>query len=426
MASRRKFDLSTLDLVLERDGAKTNFDRSLPVLSKTVITFTCSCEIEHTKRFDQALDYGMFCKDCMAEKAIERSKNSAIQSKANVLQLAESYLLVLDDGTERVVLGCETLSLVVTSKYLNSRMYLQKYNSVSYMVAVYWDQTKHSGKSRKFRVRDGDAETQQAAAQAFLGSLTPIPKTYRVTKTMQQLAENPSWAEKYLRLAPPVTEYADQDVPIDPYLLGLWLGDGAANRPSLHNIEPQIIEYWYAWASANGCEVVHYKDSIEYNIIDPGQKNNKLIDALRQLGIFCAKAIPRVYIENSVDVRMKVVAGLLDTDGSLDAKATKQDVAISGVSYDFIQSAAHENIFDGFREIVHSLGWRMSKNACLKSCKGKDGIRKKFPAFRGQVVGGDSMQDLPILTPRKKITRSTKARRDLHKFKIMSVGQAST
>lgn len=422
MTSRRHFDRTTLELILRRDEAKTNYNKSLPVTSRTVITFTCCCGAYGVKRVDKALDHGMFCKGCMTVKSRERQKESAAKIKADVLNTAEQYLLVLDDGTERIVSSTEPITLMVAQEFLTVKDTTCSYDGCSYILIRYWDQTKHLLVSKKFRIRAGDMVTARTEAKALLESIPSVPKTYRVVKTMQELAENPDWARRCFRMERPIITYTEQVVPVDPYLLGVWLGDGTVDSTKLTNIEPEIIAYWYAWAASNGCKVSHNKNDIQYNIVDPSHHlKNKLKDALRQLGILRTKAIPRIYIENSVDIRMKLIAGLIDTDGSLQ----KHKKMASGLSYDFVQCAAHETIFDGFREIVHSLGWKMDKTVCIKSCSGKDGVKKQFPAFRGLVVGDERLQNLPILTPRKKISRTTKARHDLQKFQIKSVNETS-
>lgn len=72
-------------------------------------------------------------------------------------------------------------------------------------------------------------------------------------------------------------------VPIEPYLVGLWLGDGTCAKPQITNPEPEIMAY---------CEQV----AARYETEDE-------------------KRIPRVYLVNDRATRLQLLAGLLDTDG---------------------------------------------------------------------------------------------------------------
>lgn len=415
MAPRRKFDLDTLDDCLERDRATTDFERSLPIKSTTLIEFVCKCGKDHSKRLDNAVDYGMFCPECLAKETVVRSKASALRSKQNVVEQAEQYVLELDDGTREVLHHTEKVTLVVAAKFLSQAVSKCSYgNNQDYMIAKYWSIVDECVRTKKFRILDGNNEEQEAKARLFLETIQVIPAAYTIVRTMEELSEKASWSQKHLRLAPTIIEYEEREVPIDTYLLSTWLGDGSAGKAELTNIEPEITKYWQDYAMKNNFGLTLRPDGIHYNIIDPCQKKNRLMDALRQEGIFYEKAVPRIYIENSESVRMTFLAGLLDTDGTKNYSGKNN----SGVSYEFSQCVAHEAIFDGFREIVHSLGWRMAKTRCIKQCTGKDGVKKSFPAFRGSIIGDDRLQDIPVLVPRKKITRSSQARRDLLKFTV--------
>lgn len=413
MAPRRKFGLDILNHCLERDGATTDFDRNLPIKSQTMIEFVCECGAEHKKRLDTAVDHGMFCPDCLVEKVKMRQKASALKTKQNVLEPSEYYVIDLENGTKQVKKHDENLSLVVPAKYITPRISKTSYDNCDYVVAIYWSMVDECQRSKKFRILNDNHDAQQEAARVFLENIPVIPPTYTIRRTMKELADRSHWSQTYLRLAPSIVEYDEKDVPIDTYWLSSWLGDGTAGSTQLTNVEPEIIKYWQDYATKNNFVLTSFKDGITYNITDPGRKNNRLRDALRHQNIFTDKAVPRIYIENSQKVRMTFLAGLLDTDGS-------KTHSESGVSYEFSQCMAHEAIFDGFREIVHSLGWRMTKKQCIKQCTGADGKKRSFPAFRGVVTGDERLQSIPVLVPRKKITRNTQARHDLFKFKIQN------
>lgn len=119
-------------------------------------------------------------------------------------------------------------------------------------------------------------------------------------------------------LSAPVT-FAARPVPIDPYALGLLLGDGrltcATTDPELASALGELIP---------GIEV-RRKTEVDYilnHAAGPGHviaRENPVTGALRRLGLAGTRSntkfIPADYLFNSPDVRLAVLQGLLDSDG---------------------------------------------------------------------------------------------------------------
>lgn len=107
-------------------------------------------------------------------------------------------------------------------------------------------------------------------------------------------------------------KYPVQDVPIDPYVLGLWLGDGGRNSARITGIDacmlPRIAERGYTFSVGD-------KAGTEAKSIHV----HGLAGLLRGLGVLdkysYEKAVPRLYMQNSENCRAEVLRGLLDTDG---------------------------------------------------------------------------------------------------------------
>ncbi len=120
-------------------------------------------------------------------------------------------------------------------------------------------------------------------------------------------------------------ELEPQDVPLDPYALGLLLGDGClttATTPSLTTADPELADALEA--ALPGIDL-RPKSDVDY-VLRPveGQRGgvnvtNPVTGALRELGLAgtrsSAKFVPEVYRHNSSDVRLAVLQGLLDSDG---------------------------------------------------------------------------------------------------------------
>ncbi len=114
-------------------------------------------------------------------------------------------------------------------------------------------------------------------------------------------------------------------VPMDPYCLGLLLGDGCTTTtttPSFATADPEL-----AAALEAGLDRIElsYKGGYNYVLRHLGGRRggvivaNPLTETIRDLGLdgrtSSTKFVPTVYLNNSAEVRLAVLQGLLDTDG---------------------------------------------------------------------------------------------------------------
>lgn len=114
-------------------------------------------------------------------------------------------------------------------------------------------------------------------------------------------------------------EFKERMVPVDPYFVGLWLGDGNSRRLVFTTEDHEIVEYLQGFANNNGFEFNEVKNSNSGNACDyflKDYKHNPLRKYFRET-LFLNKHIPAEYKINSRDVRLQLLAGLIDTDGSV-------------------------------------------------------------------------------------------------------------
>jgi phosphate starvation-inducible PhoH-like protein len=125
-------------------------------------------------------------------------------------------------------------------------------------------------------------------------------------------------------LSAPVS-FETRSVPLDPYALGLLLGDGCltcATTPSFATSDPALAES--LGHLLPGIEV-RRKSDVDYvlnRVTRPGEVitiANPITSALRKLGLAGTRSdtkfIPNAYLLNSADVRLAILQGLLDSDG---------------------------------------------------------------------------------------------------------------
>ena len=60
---------------------------------------------------------------------------------------------------------------------------------------------------------------------------------------------------KKFRWCEPLIEFKEQKLTIDPYILGLWLGDGDSRSINLTSIDTILIDYWKQYAEQNNLTV---------------------------------------------------------------------------------------------------------------------------------------------------------------------------
>ena len=125
-----------------------------------------------------------------------------------------------------------------------------------------------------------------------------------------------------------VVDFAPWPVPMDPYLLGVLLGDGGMS--GWHNLrvssaDEEILDSVRAALPAghNLRHIANYDYAIsrgKYGMGRPGS----LLDTLRLLGLYGRRShekfIPPSYLYNSREVRLALLQGLMDTDGWVDSR----------------------------------------------------------------------------------------------------------
>ena len=168
-------------------------------------------------------------------------------------------------------------------------------------------------------------------------------------------------------------EFKNNDIlPIDPYLLGLILGDGhiakGGAKFTIHKDDfDEIFQYYNITQTKNN----PLRPNVRFCYIDGTVK-----EELHLLGLknkrSDTKFIPDIYKYASIEDRISILQGLMDTDGHCmlsSKKRTKKDT-FSGTEY----CSVSEQLADDVCEIVNSLGGIARKKSKIGSYK-KDGVK---------------------------------------------------
>lgn len=191
--------------------------------------------------------------------------------------------------------------------------------------------------------------------------------------------------------------FPKKDVDIDPYILGYWLGDGNSGNAGITSEEYEVVCYFKEYCEKINCDIIQNKDSITtrhslHYSISGKQINNKrtpnvLLINLRKYNLINNKHIPHDFKCNDRQTRLELLAGLIDSDGSL-----------MGNGYDIIQK--NEKLLDDNIYLARSLGFAAYKNVCKKSCIYKG--EKREGTYYRTFIHGKGLEEIPVKCERKK------------------------
>lgn len=185
-------------------------------------------------------------------------------------------------------------------------------------------------------------------------STTNIIKNITAPEYIAHITKTPRAKELY-GLERIGVEFKHKDVILDPYVLGIWLGDGDSYDNDICCSDIEIIEYLNDYIKRKHLQLSISKYNNTDKAINVGIRNiegynvNVFRNALKTLNLFNNKHIPDDYIKNDRIVRLQLLAGLIDTDGYLDVK-----------KHNFEITQKRKNIADAIVYIARSLGIKTS------------------------------------------------------------------
>jgi len=151
-------------------------------------------------------------------------------------------------------------------------------------------------------------------------------------------------------------EFNEQSLPVDPYYLGLWLGDGTSSNTDITSCDEEIINY------------------------------------IKDFHILNNKHIPQIYKINSRENRLKLLAGLIDSDGNLNEKKGGRRRATT-----FEISSKFKELADDITFLARSLGFYTTCNHRASSIKSSG-----FTGMYWNITISGDVDEIPVLLKRKK------------------------
>jgi replicative DNA helicase len=130
----------------------------------------------------------------------------------------------------------------------------------------------------------------------------------------------------------------ERELPLAPYALGVWLGDGDSAGARITTADPEIVVH----LEADGLSV-----GPDGGLTDHLQDHHGSVQpVLRSLGVLGDKHIPAAYLRASEGQRRSLLAGLLDTDGTVSPSGAVQ------------LNVPSRRLAEDTRELIVGLGYR--------------------------------------------------------------------
>jgi hypothetical protein len=212
--------------------------------------------------------------------------------------------------------------------------------------------------------------------------------------------------------------WESKKVLIDPYILGMWLGDGNSNGTGFTSENQELIDYWKKYAETIDCEIVlrkkklkdgdkgYVKDEINFrpdicfgiksklNIGNDKSHSNPFKYLLNKYNLIENKHIPVDYIYNDEEIRMKLLAGFIDTDGFKARNA-----------YKISQTSCRKHLIEQVKILASSLGYQTSitkQNTKWKITNGEIRHGEKYIIH----ISGYNINKIPVILKSKRLTNN--------------------
>lgn len=207
------------------------------------------------------------------------------------------------DSTPRTVLQ---LHSGVAPMYRVNQTYAMSYEvNEGHLICVEWDKEKYIDHGKRGKEYAGRTTIKENIP------VENVPNNWLYKRKRIYGYRNNGW------------ELEEKDLPLSPYFIGLWLGDGDSRRNIITTIDEEIIFFLQEYAKEVEGHFIKRKCShgnyFYVTIARPKKLKEKSFTAiLKNLNILNNKHIPDIYMKGSKKQRLMLLAGLLDSDGHLD------------------------------------------------------------------------------------------------------------
>lgn len=317
-------------------------------------------------------------------------------------------ILMGDDSTPRNVLStCAGRSNMYKVVQRNGHDYIVNEPHVltlksSYLPGISWSGndvypryrvTEHGIKPKSKSFHVSKFSSQGAAKKAAEEYLETLPREKYVIDIPlnEYLCKTKTWKEKHNGFKVGV-EFSEKQVDFDPYVVGAWLGDGTTSNTGFTNADKEVIDEVRSRVSKYGLELRKTPSrEITYNITPPHpckKGQNAFLNFLRTSGMLNNKHIPFEFSRNSRQMRLTLLAGLIDTDGYYQNNV-----------YEIVQKS--ERLSKDIEFLCRSLGFAVNRREVKKKCYNSPDPNHLGTYYKTS-FWGEKLDEIPVVSPRRK------------------------
>jgi hypothetical protein len=218
------------------------------------------------------------------------------------------------------------------------------------------------GKDQLYKVKQTERNSYVVNSKHILHTLKKRThkKSYKILQRETELlfkdfTKKKSYKTLIQAVKSPAIEYSKKEYKLHPYFIGLWLGDGFKREKLICFNEDDIeIKRWLIGYSKSEKRFSHSLTEYESQLGTKKMYRFRLIDStMTHKGNYWSKTfknnkhIPDNYLKGSIDQRLELLAGLIDSDGNYSIKTHR---------YTFTNT--DKQLIDQVEELCWSLGFK--------------------------------------------------------------------
>ena len=262
--------------------------------------------------------------------------------------------------------------------------YVQKKNRKPYYEVIYFDKQnlKHVYKSFSTEEKANvfrDSIKEDDIIDINISDYLKLPHNVKDKLVIFKI-QNINWNKK--------------EVLLDPYILGMWLGDGLKSGYNFASADEELINFWKNWDKSND-------DTYAYGLSSAINSSASLKNLLEKYDLVKNKHIPKDYLINDRDTRLKVLAGLIDTNGNVSA---------NGHEIRICQGPKNSRIIHDAFFLAQSLGFSSHLNEGVNTWTDEKTGEKKHSIYEELSITGEFLYEIPTILERKKLNELARIR----------------
>jgi len=252
---------------------------------------------------------------------------------------------------------------------------------------IWFNSSEYKYKSKNFSYKNKNQEEILKEATNF--SKTINKNNEYLTISVKEYLKLPKYVRHDLKGYKVGVEFPEKEVDLEPYALGYWLGDGTSAEAQITTQEEVVVEYFQKYIKQLGGYVHQGKDSAKCRAsLHYTFRKCEFKNYLRKHNLLKNKHIPYIYKCNSRKNRLKLLAGLIDSDGYYGKRCK---------CYEIIQK--NSKLSEDIVYLCRSLGFACYSKKCKKSCMYKG--EKREGEYNRMFISGNGLEEIPVLCLRK-------------------------